>query len=207
MLPQASEATPATFHPAQVRSYPNSELKKYNLAWDDAPFLTADVKAMHKETQYFLNDLAHRKTDKVKKHWLTFCGRSGCGKTHLAKAIVEVARRELGFDKSNAQVWTASRYAEKLRNGDYGVQDWLKSLPLLVLDDLGAEQMSEMFRAKLYDLLNARENKWTVITTNLSMTDIASSIDPRISSRLNRGFNVICRVADARDYFLELKPA
>lgn len=196
----------AAFDPNQARNYPLDELKQYDLnGWQNADFLTEDVRRMHVQAQLFTNDLAHRKNKQATPRWLTLCGRSGCGKSHLARAIVNVARNELGISTYGACFWPVARYVDLLRNQDWGIQYDLEKRYLLVLDDLGAEQMSEMFRAKLTELLDARLNKWTIITTNLSPLDIADNIDPRIASRLKRGFNTVCAVEDARDFEWERK--
>lgn len=57
-----------------------------------------------------------------------------------------------------------------------------RSVPLLILDDLGTESATVWAREKLYQLLNHRYN-WrlaTVITSNL----VPSALDPRIYSRM-----------------------
>jgi len=54
--------------------------------------------------------------------------------------------------------------------------------PLLVLDDLGAQQTSAWAEEKLYQLLNHRhlQRKPTIVTTNRELKDM----EPRIASRL-----------------------
>ena len=57
---------------------------------------------------------------------------------------------------------------------------------LLVLDDLGAEKTSDWSRQVFYLLLDRRyrEMKQTIITTNLSLEQIAETFDDRVASRL-----------------------
>ena len=57
---------------------------------------------------------------------------------------------------------------------------------LLVLDDLGVGNWSDWAKGMIYKIINHRYNKElpTIITTNLSLGKLASTIDPRISSRL-----------------------
>ena len=67
--------------------------------------------------------------------------------------------------------------------------------------------MSDMIRASLYDLLNSRLGRWTVITSNVNLQGIAEDIDGRIASRMIRGGSVVVEVDDARDYPLAAQRA
>jgi len=71
----------------------------------------------------------------------------------------------------------------------------------LAIDDLGAEYESDFIDSKLQQLLNKRLNKWTVITSNLSLNDFSLK-DDRIASRLVRGKNKVIQI-DANDYNLK----
>lgn len=181
------------------RSYGADTYRTYDLQFATGPFLGPGVAEMERQAQLFLNDLAHRRGEAVPR-WLTFSGCPGCGKTHLARRIRDIAREQLGFTERSAQMWTVSRVAEMLRGGDWGVLDHLAGVPLLILDDLGAEYRSELLTSKLYDLFNRRLGRWTVLTTNLTAQEIADRLDARLTSRLRRGFNELVYARDARDY-------
>ncbi len=59
--------------------------------------------------------------------------------------------------------------------------------PLLVFDDLGAEKTTDWTRDRLLHLLETRlynPKKQTIITSNLSISDVAAVIDDRLSSRM-----------------------
>lgn len=73
-------------------------------------------------------------------------------------------------------------------------------VPLLILDDLGAEKASEWSRSRFYWLLNERylNCKATIITSNLDLEGISKTIDGRISSRLMEMGEVI--KLDGKDY-------
>lgn len=183
------------------RRYPRESVVRYELNWQEPEWLSAGVREMYREAQWFLNDLAHRRgPDRMAPRWLVLCGQCGCGKSHLAWEIRNVAQGVLGFTERTAQFWKCSRYAERLRNGCWDFQEHLIRLPLLVLDDVGAEHGSELLRGKLFDLLDNRLDKWTVITTNLSAGEVAEQLDARIASRLRRGNNVLVEVKDAEDF-------
>ncbi len=58
--------------------------------------------------------------------------------------------------------------------------------PLLVLDDLGAEKISDWSRQTFYLLIDRRyrEIKQTIITSNLTHDQLAGQLDDRIASRI-----------------------
>lgn len=67
---------------------------------------------------------------------------------------------------------------------------------LLVLDDLGAENMTEWTRSVLYEMIDRRIRlgRQFIVTTNLSLEEIAIRIDTRLASRL-AGFCVALNAA------------
>ena len=68
-------------------------------------------------------------------------------------------------------------------NGVMG--DYTKAV-CLILDDVGAEQITDWKRSILYTLIDRRYRsmRQTIITSNLSLDEIAQKIDDRIASRL-----------------------
>jgi DNA replication protein DnaC len=122
--------------------------------------------------------------------WLVFMGETGCGKTHLAAAIVNF-RYEAG---KPALFVVVPEFLDHLRSAfspDSKVSydrlfESVKTAPLLVLDDFGEQSTTPWVREKLYQLINYRYNGRlpTVITTRLSFDEILGEVDPAISSRL-----------------------
>lgn len=147
-------------------------------------------------------------------HWLSYLGTSGAGKTMLAKWIKGVFRQNLDWQidwpateatktdsrphgrimrhRGGYQTW--ANVARDLRNGEYRKFDDLCDLTFLVVDDIGAEHGSEFVNSKLYELCSRREQKWTVFTANLSLSDIEQRIDARIASRMIRHGSVVVDV-------------
>ena len=74
--------------------------------------------------------------------------------------------------------------------------DRYTAVPMLVLDDLGAEQVSDWSRGIMVLLVDRclREGKQIVVTSNLSLQRIANEIDARIASRLSDG--MVIKMAD-----------
>jgi DNA replication protein DnaC len=69
------------------------------------------------------------------------------------------------------------------------------AVPMLALDDLGAEKVTEWGGEQLYRLLDRRcdARRPTIVTSNAAV----DALDPRIVSRLREGL-VVCRAPDVR---------
>lgn len=118
--------------------------------------------------------------------WLVFLGSNGCGKTHLAAGIaserlaqgdaVAFANVPDLLDELRATFAPGSteRFDHRFRR--------LLDAPVLILDDLGAQQTSAWAEEKLYQILNHRhlQRTPTIVTTNRELKDM----EPRIASRL-----------------------
>jgi len=144
-------------------------------------------------------------------HWLTLSGESGTGKTTLARAIyrqfMDQNRFEIQFDKSRNRIvgntamfvdWR--KLCDSLRGGAYELLEDICEEWFVILDDLGAERDTTGFIASATDrILNSRLGKWTLLTTNLPLSEIAERIDPRVASRMLRDNNVVIEI-DAPDW-------
>lgn len=135
--------------------------------------------------------------------WLLLEGGYGCGKTHLAAAVgnycLSQGQQVIFLTTPDLLDHLRSTYSP---NSDVGYDetfDRLRSVYLLILDDLGVENPSEWAQEKLYQLINHRyaTRQPTVITTN----GLTKKIDPRIASRLRDSFvtRLTFDVPDFRD--------
>ena len=93
------------------------------------------------------------------------------------------------------------KMANTLREGGYRIFDDLKNCDLLAIDDLGAGHDTDFTINKLYELLNERLGKWTIITCNLYLDEIGKQMDTRISSRFIRSGSVVVNM-ETEDYNL-----
>ena len=119
--------------------------------------------------------------------WLLLTGVYGCGKTHLAAAIAN-ARLALG---QPILFLVVPDLLDHLRSS-FGPQSELRydelfeqvrSIPLLILDDLGTQSSTPWAQEKLFQLLNHRYNAQlpTVITTNQRLEDLEQRLRSRLS--------------------------
>lgn len=118
--------------------------------------------------------------------WLVLHGGYGCGKTHLAAAVVN-ARLAAGQPALLVVVpdlldHLRAAFAPGAETSFDQRIDAVRDAPLLVLDDLGTQAPTPWASEKLFQILNHRYNAQlpTVITTNVPLEEL----DDRLRSRL-----------------------
>jgi DNA replication protein DnaC len=132
--------------------------------------------------------------------WLVLCGASGCGKTHIAAAIVnriiERGQPALFVVVPDLLDHLRSAYQPGAEIAYDNRFEIVRNAPILVLDDLGAQSPTPWAQEKLFQLINHRFNAQlpTVVTTNLA----PEQFDDRLRTRLTDA-------AIARVYTLETR--
>jgi DNA replication protein DnaC len=132
------------------------------------------------------------------KDWLVIAGGSGRGKTRLAAAIGNYRRES----DPGVLFVIVPDLLDRLRSS-FNPQDprafddlfeQVRTVPLLILDDLGSQTGTPWAEEKLFQLLNYRYNAClpTVITTSLTVRDLDARLasrltDPQVSSLLLMG--------------------
>lgn len=126
---------------------------------------------------------------------LLFMGNTGLGKTHLSLSIVsEIIGKGFGVIYGSAQNLLGEIEKEHFAySGDTEKMDALLTVDLLVIDDLGTEFLSSFAQSAFYNIINTRilNNHPTIISTNLSFTEIEQRYTPRISSRFLGNYQMI----------------
>ena len=123
---------------------------------------------------------------------LLFFGNSGTGKTYLSNCIA----KEL-LDKGYLVVYrTAENLIQNLKHirfdGDEILEDLIMNCDLLIIDDLGTEQISDFSKTELFNLLNKKilKGKKMIVSTNCTLEEILQIYSERISSRLLGNFGL-----------------
>lgn len=114
-------------------------------------------------------------------------GMTGLGKTHLSLAIAKLVL-EKSFNVIYGSAPDLLRKVEQqhFSNSNDSINESLLSADLLILDDLGAEFISNFYKAVVYNIINSRLNarKPIIISTNLCLSDLKNVYGDRIVSRL-----------------------
>ncbi|HHU84068.1 MAG TPA: ATP-binding protein [Clostridiales bacterium] len=118
---------------------------------------------------------------------LLLMGETGLGKTHLSLAIAgEAIRRGYNVVYDSAQNLFAQLEDEKFNRNDGTTAELLNSADLLIIDDVGAEFSTQFTIAAFYNIVNTRNLRSlpTIISTNLTFTELEKKYTRRITSRL-----------------------
>ena len=136
--------------------------------------------------------------DKPNSENLLFQGTTGLGKTFMCNCIA----KEL-LDKGRVVIYqTAFKILEiietyKFRKDTNPLsEDQYKLLfdcDLLIIDDLGTEVTNSFTNSEIFNIVNTRiiDGKKTIISTNLTLTDIAKTYTERTISRILDHFRIL----------------
>lgn len=130
---------------------------------------------------------------------LLFTGNTGLGKTFLTNCIAnELLKNGKPVLYQTAPVMLDSIIDYRFgKNNEFNYNDLL-NVDLLIIDDLGTENLNNIKLSELFNILNTRllnQNHHitkTIISTNLSLNNLFKTYDERIFSRLVGYYN-ICR--------------
>jgi DNA replication protein DnaC len=151
---------------------------------------------------------------------LLFIGPSGVGKTHLAvaalKELIHRGHAGLFCDYRELLKEIQASYNPASESTEMKILEPIRTVEILVLDDLGASKPSDWVRDIVGIVLNARynENRTTIITTNyldnpategeaarlpggkLILPTREDSLEQRIGSRMRSRLYEMCRTVE-----------
>lgn len=122
-------------------------------------------------------------------HSLLFQGAPGLGKTHLSLAIArEVINKGFGVVYVSAPAILSRIESEHfdIKRPESSAEQIVTECDLLIIDDLGTEFTSKFTVSALYNIINTRMimSKPTIISTNLSLSELQEKYNTRIISRI-----------------------
>lgn len=125
-------------------------------------------------------------------------GDVGTGKTMLSSIIVN----ERAYANKQSLFYTVTDMLEDLRDFDNPVKrmeklNKLKTVPCLVIDDLGAEYCTGWVSSTIFTILDNRykKNLQTVINSNFGINELAEHIGGYHGERIVRRIQSLCDVA------------
>lgn len=141
-----------------------------------------DLTAQRSLTRALIQDLRRLPFLRTDKRNLLIEGPTGVGKTHLATAIGEQACRE-GFS-TLFLAWSVlvERWLLTRADGTFlKFRDRLTRADLLIIDDIGLKRLSQDAVQDLHDLLEERQAKCTIITTQLPLKNWNEIIEDELA--------------------------
>jgi len=142
---------------------------------------------------------------------LSFHGSFGIGKSHLAKAIADGVM-DKGFSSVFISVPKLLRKIKATYNKEAQVTEdeiisTLEDVDLLILDDLGAEKSTDWASERLFDIIDSRQGKHTIYTTNFSPNDLIEALGERNFSRVINRDTTIVEIEGENNRLKDLKGA
>ncbi|MDD3165090.1 MAG: ATP-binding protein [Oscillospiraceae bacterium] len=118
---------------------------------------------------------------------LLFSGAPGLGKTFLSACIARSVVAGGWSVTYETAVQLFADYESEKFGGASGKTRRYQDCDLLIIDDLGTEMVTQFTVSALYTVLNSRllSKKPTIISTNLSMDEMARRYSPQIISRIS----------------------
>lgn len=137
----------------------------------------------------------------TEKPWLTLCGGSGRGKTHLAFKFAEWCRTV----SPGRYYWRWIDVLAITRNFDDKPAQrhfWkrMDDCRPVAIDDLGSGHDTEYAAAIACEIAERRVGLATLWTSNMNRQQIAAKVDARIASRMKRNGGEVFKFEKARDF-------
>ncbi len=191
-------------------------LKKCNLKsyWIDKTFEAFKPMKGQEEALLTAKNFADNFYTLKSKSGIMFIGATGCGKTHLASAIVHTVIQTMPISEQEAEnagiTYTFSKTcpvqfsstvdllsqlkaAYTAGNNATDIINKYKTAPLVILDDFCAEKQSEWVSERIFEIIDWRysDNLPIIITTNATPEEIKNKMGARTYDRLREMCKVV----------------
>ncbi len=131
-------------------------------------------------------------------HNMLFYGASGLGKTYLCNCIAK-ALIDKGYSVIYQTPFTIINIIEKKTFTEKDnpliqlAYSQLFDVDLLIIDDLGTETANSFTISEFYNIINTRilNEKSTIISTNIKLSEISSFYNDRIDSRIKGHYELL----------------
>ena len=179
---------------------------------DDMFYIEAKIplRFINKTLANFKGDTKKYKQAILEGQSIFITGSCGIGKTHLAVALatewfaenLHITDSEIQSSKGYPLFLPATELFLKLKTSfssksqtEADILNELDNYNLLILDDLGTDKVSEWSKEIVYLLIDRRYRNMQqiIITSNLSLKEIAQRYDERIASRI-LGMGIVVRL-------------
>ena len=161
---------------------------------DWRPNIQENVEATKYVARQTLN-ITKELVEQGKSYNVVFLGTPGVGKTSLALAMANEFRKVGKFVMFVSTTELKRMYDNMYDKKDLvpkvdNIVNWMKKTEVLILDDFGTEGMGRDkgvrvdMQNSMYEVVNARKGKTTLITTNNRIEELQAMYDPKIISRL-----------------------
>lgn len=129
---------------------------------------------------------------------LLFTGNTGLGKTYISHCIAnELLKKNKTVLYQTAPIMLDSIIDYKMKkSSNFDILKYILSVDLLVIDDLGTEGINNMKFSELFTVINSRllnqknHITKTIISTNLTVNNLAQMYGERIVSRFLGNYNI-----------------
>lgn len=163
----------------------------------------SEQKGIVEDLKIITNKIIHED----KKLNLFISGGTGRGKTHLGASVLnninELSNKEgkgkkclcMNINLLASKLRESYSDPQKLQEAYY--KSIMKQADILMIDDLGAEigglntkrEAADYITNVLYEVMDAREDKVTIVTSNLTWEQVKQKYDARFVSRLSIGLS------------------
>lgn len=134
---------------------------------------------------------------------LLFYGTTGLGKTFTSECIARefIKNGKDVFYTSAPKLFTIFEDYKFGRNTTDEARrtiEYISNVDLLIIDDLGTEFRTPYVDSILFDLINTAvsENRYMIVSTNLTTDQLESTYSPRITSRIMGNFETVLFFGD-----------